>query len=169
METREKEILVDPYSMFVYAIKSPLTRKKYEGNLIKFFDFIGTPGETVSNRCALFEQKCKDDPRWVHLAIINFLQSQKLRVERKEITGATIRNYMKAIKLFCEMSEIPVTWKKITRGLPRSRSYANDRAPTIEEIKKITNYPGKVRSCLLLQAVDTRHRRSTQGGMATIQ
>lgn len=84
METREKEILVDPYSMFVYAIKSPLTRRKYEGNLIKFFDFTGIRGETISARCALFEQKCKDDPKWVPLAIINFLQSQKLRVERRD-------------------------------------------------------------------------------------
>jgi len=37
----EKEILTDPYSMFVYFTKSPLTRKKYEGRLAKFFDFIG--------------------------------------------------------------------------------------------------------------------------------
>jgi hypothetical protein len=29
------------------------------------------------------------------------------------------------------------------RGLPRSRNYANDRAPTINEIKKITGYPDK--------------------------
>jgi integrase len=41
------------------------------------------------------------------------------------------------------MSEIQVPWKKIMRGIPRSRSYANDRAPTIEEIKKITNYPDR--------------------------
>ena len=41
------------------------------------------------------------------------------------------------------MNEITVTWKKIMRGLPRSRNYANDRAPTIDEIKKITGYPDK--------------------------
>jgi hypothetical protein len=28
------------------------------------------------------------------------------------------------------MSEIPIHWKKITRGLPKSRKYADDRAPT---------------------------------------
>lgn len=47
----EKEILADPYSMFVYAIKSPLTRKKYEGKLAKFFDFTGITGETFEARC----------------------------------------------------------------------------------------------------------------------
>ena len=34
------------------------------------------------------------------------------------------------------MSEIPIHWKKITRGLPKSRKYADDRAPTIEEIQQ---------------------------------
>ena len=38
------------------------------------------------------------------------------RVNRKEITGAIVRNYVKSIKLFCEMAEVPITWKKITRG-----------------------------------------------------
>jgi hypothetical protein len=65
VETREKEILVDPYSMFVYAIKSPLTRKKYEGNLTKFFEFEGIGGDTISVRCASFEQKGKADPKWI--------------------------------------------------------------------------------------------------------
>jgi hypothetical protein len=51
-----------------------------------------------------------------------------LRVERKEISGATIRNYIKAIKLLCEMCEMTVSWKKVTRGLPKSRSYASEGA-----------------------------------------
>ncbi|MGA6991650.1 MAG: hypothetical protein WBX81_14635 [Nitrososphaeraceae archaeon] len=54
-----------------------------------------------------------------------------------EITGATLRNFVKAIKLFCEMSDIQITWKKISRGLPKVRRYANDRAPTIEEIQNV--------------------------------
>ena len=143
VETRDKEVLVDPYSMFVYAIKSPLTRKKYEGNLTKFFESVDIDGDTINAQCASFEQRGRADPEWATLVIIKFLQSLKRRVECKEISGATVRNYIKAIRLFCEMSEIQVPWKKIMRGIPRSRSYANDRAPTIEEIKKITNYPDR--------------------------
>ena len=103
---QEKEILTDPYSMFVYAIKSSLTRKKYEGRLAKFFDFTGIAGETLEARCAAFEQKGRADPNWASIAIIRFLQSLKQRVECKEISGATIRNYVKAIKLFCEMKSL---------------------------------------------------------------
>lgn len=140
---QEKEILTDPYAMFMYAIKSPLTRKKYEGRLAKFFNFIGMAGETLEGHCAAFEQKSRADPKWAASMIIEFLQSLKQRVENKEISGATVRNYVKPIRLFCEMNEITVPWKKIMRGLPRSRNYANDRAPTIDEIKKITDYPDR--------------------------
>lgn len=81
MELRKEEILRDPYSMFVYAIKSPLTKKKYEGRLSKFFDFTGIAGETLEGRCAAFEQKSRADPNWVTCAIIKFLQSLKQRVK----------------------------------------------------------------------------------------
>jgi hypothetical protein len=39
---------------------------------------------------------------WAFNVIIRFLQYQKERVEKEEITGATLRNFVKAIKLFCE-------------------------------------------------------------------
>ena len=41
------------------------------------------------------------------------------------------------------MSDISLPWKKITRGLPNSRQTANDRAPTIEEIRKLVEYPDR--------------------------
>jgi hypothetical protein len=31
---------------------------------------------------------------------------------------------------------LPIPWKKITRGLPKGKKYADDRIPTIEEIRK---------------------------------
>ncbi len=71
------------------------------------------------------------------------MQFQKERVEKGEISGATLKNFVKPIKLFCEMSDIPVTWKKIAPGLPKIRRFADDRAPTLEEIRKIVEYPDR--------------------------
>jgi hypothetical protein len=51
-----------------------------------------------------------------------------------------MRNCVKAIMLFCDMNDILIPWKKITRGLPNGRRYADDRAPTIYEIIKIIQY-----------------------------
>ena len=71
------------------------------------------------------------------------MQFQKDRVDKKEISGATVRNYVKSIKLFCEMADMPIPWKKITRGLPKGKKYADDRIPTLEEIKKVVEYPDR--------------------------
>ena len=32
---------------------------------------------------------------------------------------------------------LSINWKKITRGLLRGKRYANDRIPTLEEVRKI--------------------------------
>jgi hypothetical protein len=39
------------------------------------------------------------------------------------------------------MNDLAVPWKKLTRGLPKAKNYADDRVPTIEEIQKIISYP----------------------------
>jgi hypothetical protein len=44
--------------------------------------------------------------------------------------------------MFCETSDLSIPWKKISRGLPRGR-YADDRAPTLEEIRRILKYPDR--------------------------
>jgi integrase len=67
----------------------------------------------------------------------------KDRVQRKEITGATARNQVKSIKLFCEMNDILLPGKRMKKGLPKARRYAEDRAPTIEEIRRIAEYPDR--------------------------
>lgn len=133
----------DPYSMFVYGIRSPVTRKYYERRLRSFFDFIGAPAGSIPDRCNFFAREGSSRPDWALSCIIRFLQFHKQRVENKEITAATLRNYVKSIKLFCEMSDIPLPWKRITRGFPKSRRYANDRAPTLHEVQKVMDYPDR--------------------------
>ena len=83
------------------------------------------------------------DHDWTFSQILGFLQFQKERVQAAEITAATLYDFVKALKLFCEMSDIHVSWKKITRGLPKVRSFANDRAPTIKEIRNMIEYPDR--------------------------
>jgi integrase len=41
------------------------------------------------------------------------------------------------------MADISISWKKITRGLPKGKKYADDRIPTIEEIQKLVEYPDR--------------------------
>jgi integrase len=133
----------DPYSLFLYAMNSPVTRDRYITRLNRFFSFIGIGGTTIEERCRIFVERGNDDNNWVFRSIINFIHLLKERAYRKEITGSTIRNYVKAIKLFTEMNDILISWKKITRGLPKGRKWGDDRAPTLEEIRKIVEYPDR--------------------------
>jgi hypothetical protein len=137
------ELESDPYSMFVFAMNAKQTRDKYAARLKRFFDFIKIPGNNIEERERSEGSSNSNNNKWFLNNVLRFLQAQKERVERKEITGATLRNYVKAIKLFCEMNDILIPWKKITRGLPKGRKFADDRAPTIDEIRRIIEYPDR--------------------------
>lgn len=140
----EEVVLTDAYSLFVYSIRTQITRDYYLRRLRTFFDFIKLlPNSRIENRCNRFAAIAIKDHNWTFSKIIGFLQFQKERVEREEITAATLYNFVKAIKLFCEMSDIPISWKRITRGLPKVRRFADDRAPTLEEIQKMIEYPDR--------------------------
>ena len=133
-----------PYNQFRYSIRTPLTRKYYERRIKKFFDSIEFGiGLNLEARFDTFAKKGKEDNEWVTRNVMHFLRYEVDRIQRSEITGATLRNFVKAIKLFCDVCEIPLNWKRLTRGFPRARSAANDRAPTIEEIKKLVEYPDR--------------------------
>ena len=146
VENINKNIELDnnTWSLYLYALKSPMTREKYQRRLENFFDFLGLDGITIEEKSKSFLNKIKkEDSQWAFNSLLKFMQHHLDKVNRKEITGATARNYLKSIKLFFEMADIPIAWKKITRGLPRGKSYADDRIPTIEEIQKLLEYPDR--------------------------
>jgi integrase len=114
---------------------------------------------------------------WTFNNILKFIQFHNTRVVKKEISGATVRNYVKSIKLFCDMADLPIAWKKITRGLPKGRQYANDRIPTLEELTKLLEYPDRrikaivctmassgMRELLSMCGFATNHRRKKKAG-----
>jgi integrase len=132
------------WSLFLYAMKSPVTRQKYVGRIDKFFDFLELDGSTVEQKSTVFLRRAlQDGNAWVFSSILHFMRHQLERNNRKEITGSTVRNYLKSIKLFCEMADISMNWKKISRGLPKGKNYADDRIPSDEEIQKILDYPDR--------------------------
>jgi integrase len=135
---------VDPYTLFVYGIRSPYTKESYFRRLRGFFDAINlAKGTAFEERCNTFAYKGRGNSNWAFNNIIRFLYYQKKRVEKKDITAGTLHNYIKTLKMFCEVTDIVIPWKKITRGLPKGRMYADDRAPTLEEIHKIIEYPDR--------------------------
>ncbi len=123
----------EAYENFRQAIKSPWTRDPYERRLIRFLDL---QKQTPDGFVAM----ARKDPGSAEKAIIKFIVDEKDRVEKKEITGATVGGTLKAIRLLLEMNDALLNWKKIRRMLPRARRYALDRRPTLEEIRAIVDH-----------------------------
>lgn len=132
----------DPIANFTYAIKASETRRQYAAKLKAFFDFIELEGN-LNLQAKEFIKRAQQDSSWALASLIKFMTYQKERAERREITAGTVKNYYKPAKLFCEMNDIVLNWKRIHRGLPRGSRSANDRAPTLEELRKICDYPDR--------------------------
>jgi hypothetical protein len=67
----------------------------------------------------------------------------KGKAEKGDTSPATLGNCIEAVGLFCEMNDVAITWKKITRGLPKARRFADDRATTLDEIRSIIEQPDR--------------------------
>ena len=107
-----------------------------------FFDSI-FPNLDIDAQSRRFIENAKGNDQFVCSAFINFIVTQNKRVDRKEITPGTVRNYYKAAKLFCEMNDVIVNWKKIAKGLLREKQYGDDRAPTVSELIQLMKYPDR--------------------------
>ncbi len=98
-------------------MKAPMTTDRYQTRVAKFFDFAGISGTTLEEKARNFANRGKEDINWTFSNILKFVHFQKERVDRKEITGATVRNYVKSIKLFCEMADIPIPCSKPAKSV----------------------------------------------------
>ena len=132
----------NPLTNFMYALKAPETKRQWPRRLKIVLDFLQLEG-TLEQQAKIFIIQTREKPEWVQHKLMQFFSYQIDRAIRKEISETTIPNYYKAAKLFCEMNDLLLTWKKISRMLPKRRNAANDRAPTIEELQKLIEYPDR--------------------------
>src|SRR5919112_2434322 len=109
--------------LFRAAIKSAATRDAYERRLIGFLKKMDAASPDA------FVESAKNNPVLIENKVIAFLSSECKRADCGEISAGTINNWVKAARLFLDMSDVQLNWKKIRRVLPRARRYALDRVP----------------------------------------
>lgn len=100
----------------------------------------------INEQSISFVKKYKDqDGEELEKQLIMFAGYQKERVSKKEISPSTVPNYFKAVKLFCEANRIGrnISWKIVSKAIPKGFSFADDRAPTLEEIQKLLEFPDR--------------------------
>jgi hypothetical protein len=132
----------EPYQDFLFAMNSPVTRERYSTRLRSFFVYIGIEGTTMEERCRRFVEKVKeseenDKSKWGYACVVNFLQHQKNRCDKKEIAGSTVRGYYKAIKLFTEVNDIYTHQILVLLSLMKTyHSLPKDMSKTFASIDK---------------------------------
>ncbi len=144
----------DPLQQFTYALRASETKRQYPKRLKVFMDFAKIEGD-LNQQSGSLKKKIQSDNNWFRISLIQFFEFQKERARRNDIAFSTISNYYKAIKLFVDMNfDNPVVnWKKVSKGIPSGRKAANDRAPTIDELKKLSEYPDRrIKSIVYLMA-----------------
>jgi hypothetical protein len=67
----------DPYSMFLFAMRSPKTREKCTGRLKMFFDFIGISAGSMTEHSKAFCEKAKYDNGWPLVALSNTFRTRR--------------------------------------------------------------------------------------------
>jgi hypothetical protein len=128
----------------MYALKSSEARRQYPKRLKMLFDYLELPGSLEEQGKAFLKKaRWQNNIQWAQDSIMIFLDFHKERVRRKELAAGTLKNYYRAAKLFCEMNDLTLNWKRISKGLPKAKNSSNDRAPTVEEIRKLVQYPDR--------------------------
>jgi integrase len=147
LESQNKSPLnLSPYEKFMYALNSKESKRQYPKRLQTFFDYIGIKSKSIEENCNLFYKTIEEKESgitWLENELFRFFAYQNKRVDKGEISTETIKNYFKPVKRFCEMNRITINWKIISKGLRRGIRYSNDRPPTIEEIRKLIQYPDR--------------------------
>ena len=89
----------------MYALKSFEARRQYPRKLKLLFDFLNLSG-SVDQQALLFLENVQKNQPLQQNNLLRFFKFQMVRVRHMELATATLRNYYRAIKLFCEMNDI---------------------------------------------------------------
>lgn len=106
----------DPIAAFMYGLKAPETKRQWPGRLKVFLGYLVLDDGTFEEKAKQFIEKARQNPQWAQDNLMKFIAFQHRRATSGEISETTIANYYKATKLFCEMNDLVLNWKKITRG-----------------------------------------------------
>jgi hypothetical protein len=115
------EETVSRFEEFLEGLRTKATRVNYSWG-IKYV--LGDPDA--------FLLLAKSDRKKAEEKLVDFIKR-----ERGRVAPSTLVNPFAGIKSFLDFYEVDLNWRKIRQVLPSNKKVANDRPPTIEEIRKL--------------------------------
>ena len=94
MKVEQLESESDHWTLYLYTMKSPVTRDKYEKRLGKFFDFVRLEASSIEDKSKVFVEKARKDSNWTFSNIMRFIQFQNSRVILKEISECLLEVFL---------------------------------------------------------------------------
>jgi integrase len=98
-----------------------------------------TTEEIVSKYGSGSDENVRESIKLQHI-IENYVILLQTKVRNDEITAGSCSISLPPVKLFCEMNDIILNWRKINKLLPHGNDNAADEAYTREQIKKMLEY-----------------------------
>ena len=110
---------------FMYGLRAPDTKRQYPRRFQYFLNFLKLTG-TLDEQAKQFTLKARENSLWAQESLMSFIDFQKERVKRDEMSESTVTNYYKATKLFCVMNDLVLNWKRI--------SFCNKKTETMQRV-----------------------------------
>ncbi len=153
----------DPLTLFYNSLKSPYTVKNYDRNLRSFFCDVleDVLSGTYEERAKQFVELAKEPEKLNNILygyVINLKKHTELPVTDPEYMAIkTIKNRIKPITKFCDISDIPFNWRRLRGLFPENRNdYPEMRGYTKEEIQTMLKYvPGPRDKAIILIAASS--------------
>ena len=149
------DVRCESVKQFLKGFNSEATKESYSKKLCQFLHrYSMTPDRLLT--------EARDSPASVQRLIIDFVEER-----RNEVSGSTINQTIVALKHFFEMNEAEdaISWKKITKIMPRVRKTGSDRAPTIHEIRHMMESADTRIRCIILTCASSGIRVGAFEGM----
>jgi hypothetical protein len=95
--------ITDAWTMYIYSLKSPVSKQKYPKRLAKFFAFAGLPQDIpIEEQSEMFVAKATTtggDTNWAFNTILKFVMAQLERVNRHKFPYLTVPHAIEQVDI----------------------------------------------------------------------
>ncbi|MGC2384018.1 MAG: hypothetical protein WA631_13010, partial [Nitrososphaeraceae archaeon] len=133
----DKYLIGRSYQLFKCALHSDKTLQLYKQQLWHFCKFIEMTTEEIIAKYTGDNIKQMIQLQRILEDYVLFIRA---KIGKEEIIAATAHSMITPVKLFCEMNDIILNWRKINKLLPYGNGNAADEAYTREQIKKMLEH-----------------------------